>query len=318
LELLRLCEIGPGDIHPDDVGWRLGPRLNAPGRIADAADALACLLADDAATAVAAARKCDLLNTQRKTMQQKTIAEAMADARRQFENSFIIVAGDGWHPGVIGIVASRLSEESGRPCAVIAWEGDIGRGSARSVPGVDLVAVFGSSASQLVRYGGHAQALGFSVERAKFAALAAALNAATAPLFAAMSARHVVVDAIVQLDDVASVLYEDLRRLEPHGNENPRPLLGVAGVELLESKTVGEKHWAVTVRRDGIVRRGIAFGLAEKNTFRAGDRCDIAFHLDRDTFRGPHEVRMRVREIAPAGDGIADAAMAKQALGNGD
>ncbi|MBK6849187.1 MAG: single-stranded-DNA-specific exonuclease RecJ [Proteobacteria bacterium] len=302
-ELLRLADLEGRAVGAEDVAWRLGPRLNAPGRLGDAALALEALAERDVGRAVAAARRCDALNGERKALQERLLAEARAQLQAQGERSFHLVASEGWHPGVIGIVAGRLAGERRRPVAVVAIEGELGRGSVRSVPGLDLVEVLGASAGALLRFGGHAAAAGFSVERRQLPALAEALEQATAGRLAALEAPRLSVDAVVGLEIIDERLCAALARLAPFGMSNAEPVFAAAALEVLSARPVGTGHLALTLRQgEGRPQPAIAFGF-NRPPPAVGERVDVAFVPELDTYRG-RGPRLRVQALVPAGEGI--------------
>ncbi|MBK8480276.1 MAG: single-stranded-DNA-specific exonuclease RecJ [Proteobacteria bacterium] len=302
-ELLRLAAIEGRAVTAEDVAWRLGPRLNAPGRLGDAGLALEALAERDPARAVAAARRCDALNGERKALQERLLAEARAQAQEQGERSFYLLASEGWHPGVIGIVAGRLAAERRRPVAVVAIEGELGRGSARSVPGLDLVEVLRCSAAALTRFGGHAAAAGFTVERSKLALLAASLEQATAGRLAGLEPPGLTVDALVELERVDEPLCGALARLAPFGQQNAEPILASAAVAVVSVRSVGSGHLALTLRQgEGVPQQAIAFGF-NRAAPAVGSRVDLAFVPELDSYRR-RGVRLRVQALLPAGEGV--------------
>ena len=167
--LTRRAGLDPGPDNPLDaaaVAFQLGPRINAAGRVGNAMDAIRLLLTDDPTEADRLAETLDTNNRDRRGVEERTTSEALEALRGEYEPSrdrAVVVSGDGWHPGVIGIVASRLVERICRPVVVVAFDGDIGRGSARSIPSFDLHAGIAACSEHLVRFGGHHQAAGMDI-----------------------------------------------------------------------------------------------------------------------------------------------------------
>ena len=301
IELLRLAELEGKTPSATDVGWRLGPRLNAPGRLGDADVALQCLAQRDPALAVASARRCDALNTERKEIQARILEEAIAQAEAQPGRSFVLVAGDDWHPGVVGIVAGRLVERFARPAAVVAFAGESGRASARSVPGVDLFALLQRCAPLLQRFGGHSAAAGFSVARELLEGLREALEQHCAPLLAEHADPHLAIDAELALADVGFGLCDDIARIGPYGADNPEPVFVTRGLRVDWADVVGRDHLRLGVSAAGARATGIGFGMAAVRPA-IGARVDLAFTPMIDVFREPR-VRLRLvalREVAEA------------------
>ncbi|MCB9556800.1 MAG: single-stranded-DNA-specific exonuclease RecJ [Deltaproteobacteria bacterium] len=297
-ELLRLAELDGKRLRADDVGWRLGPRLNAPGRLGDAGIALEALYLRDEIEATERARRCHAINEERKAVQRQIFEQAREQADRRADDPFCLVADDGWHPGVIGIVASKLAETYGRPAAVIAWEGDRGRASARSVPGVDLFALLAACSEHLLRFGGHAAAAGFSIRRENLEAFRTALCQATAPRLVEVGQAPVRIQLEVELRDVDQGLLGQLERLEPFGNGNPQPTFSARQVTVDRVRRVGQDHLGLVLRQGDSVRHAIGFQMADQEPA-VGAALDIAFVPEIDSYYGPR-LRLRLVALRPA------------------
>ncbi|MCA9665997.1 MAG: single-stranded-DNA-specific exonuclease RecJ [Myxococcales bacterium] len=302
-ELARIAEVEGKVPTSEQVAWRLAPRLNAPGRLGDAAIALDCLWQRDAELAVQSARRCHALNEERKEIQRRILAEALAQGEERRDDPFCLVAGADWHPGVIGIVASKLTEHFDRPAAVIALEGERGRASARSLPGVDLFALLDRCGEHMLRYGGHAAAAGFSVQRDKIESLREALCREAAPALDGRERSEVKLAALVGLAAVDHALCKALERLEPYGEANPQPVFGARAVRVEMVRDVGLDHIKLALRQDEAVRQAIGFGMRHKRP-NVGDDIDVAFVAEIDNWRGPR-LQLRLVDLAPAGAGIA-------------
>jgi single-stranded-DNA-specific exonuclease len=302
--LARVAGLDDGVQRAADISLRLAPRLNAPGRLGDAQPALDLLLSDDAATADARAAACEAANLERRAIQERVLVEAMQQAEAQ-PDGVLVTAGQGWHPGVVGIVAAKLVDHFARPAVVIALDGDLGRGSARTVAGFHLHQALRGAADLLVRYGGHAAAAGLTVEAGHLPELRARLSAAArASLGDAPPAAALPVDAEIALDAVDELLAEELFRMEPFGIGNPEPVLAARGVTLERARVVGERHLQVTLR-DGLhARDGIGFWFADRDPG-TGARVRAAFVPEVDTFRGVKRVRVRLRDLSPDADADA-------------
>ena len=301
-----LCEISrlpDGVRRTADLGMRLGPRLNAPGRLGSAALALELLLAPDAATATALAAQCEEANKKRRGVQDKVFAEALpqAEAAVRAGASMLVVWGVGWHPGVVGIVAAKLVDRFARPAAVIAVDGDTGRGSLRSVRGFHLHRALTQVEALLVRFGGHAAAAGLTVERQHLETLAKRLDeVARNELGQGPPPREVRVNAVVRLEDLDERLADELAQLEPFGIGNPEPLLGLESVTLSRRRVVGEgeQHVQVSFDRDGQVRHGIGFQMAE-GAPALGTLVRATFLPELDTWNGQRRLQLRLRDLEP-------------------
>jgi len=296
--LAALVGLENGVRRTSDIGLRLGPRLNAPGRLGAAQLSLDLLLAEDDQRAAELAQQMEDANKRRQDVQERVVREAFAQAEIQ-HGEVIVTAGQGWHPGVVGIVAAKLVERFARPAVVIGLDGAIGRGSARTVEGYDLYRALTQCADLLVRYGGHKAAAGLTIEARHVDELRARLETiARDALGEGPRRRELSVDAEIGLDAIDEPLAEEIRRLEPFGVGNPEPCLGARGVVLERSRVVGERHLQVTLRDGEHARDGIGFGFAE-GAPDLGARVRAAFFPELDTFRGVTRVRVRLRDLAP-------------------
>jgi single-stranded-DNA-specific exonuclease len=306
--LARAADPAPPLIDEHVVGWKLSPRLNAPGRLGDAAPALSLLLSRDAAEAAGWAARIEEYNDRRRDAQTAVCAEAEALAQAQAGEPALVVAGDGWPSGIVGIVAAKLVEEFGKPAFVIAVDPATGqgRGSARSAAGVNLYDALHACAGALERYGGHAGAAGLTVARDRIDELRRGLSAAVAAQLAARasapsSPAAVAVDAEVTLADVDERLADELARLAPFGKGNDEPLLLARRLEVVESRRVGDDQAHLKLRlRDG------DGGAVDAIAFRQGDRdpgagatVDVAFMPSVNAWNGQRRVELTVKHLAP-------------------
>jgi single-stranded-DNA-specific exonuclease len=287
------------------VGFILAPRLNAAGRIGDAMDGLRLLLSDDAETARSLARELETINARRQTMDQEILEQAVDHIEREVdlaEAYGLVLARDGWHPGVIGIVASRIVERFGRPTILVALEGEEGRGSGRSIPGFDLHAALVSCAPHLARFGGHTMAAGLTVRRERLPDFRNAFNAVARE---ALDPEDLVptqrIDLTVPLDRLDLRLERLLQALEPCGPGNPAPVFGAAGVTARDPRVVGTNHLRFVLDDGGARLPAIGFDWADRvpPEWAAGP-VDVAFRLDRDEWQGDATLQARVVHIRPA------------------
>ncbi|MCI0341843.1 MAG: DHHA1 domain-containing protein [Planctomycetales bacterium] len=239
------------------VAFRLVPRVNAAGRVDDPALALALLTTRDRSEAAALARRCETANRRRQAIERRVEAEARREAGRAPDAPAWVLAGDGWHPGVVGIVAGRLCAEGARPTAVIALEGDLGRGSARSVPGIPLGPALAALSDLLVAFGGHARAAGFTIRRSNVGPFRERFCSgvrSSGP--GAPAGPHP--DAAAEPGELTPAAAADLRRLAPFGEGNPPPILALsrvtrAGEVLARGGRRGAEISRVHLRSDGRV-----------------------------------------------------------------
>jgi single-stranded-DNA-specific exonuclease len=316
--LMRVAKADPAALDATAIGFRLAPRLNAAGRMLRADAALELLLTEDEARAADVADELDRLNAERRHTETRILfsAEAqVAAASADGVPAAFVLAGAEWHPGVIGIVASRIAERHHRPVVVIALDGDEGTGSGRSVPGFDLLAALNASAAHLRRHGGHRAAAGATLAAADVDAFRAAFVAhAEATLRPEDLVPRERVDAVLSGDELGLELAEELLRLGPFGMGNPTPNLLVPCAQLVDARPMGEgKHVRFTVRAGGVQARAVAFGMP---ALPGGceDGVSATFRLERNEWQGTVEPRLVLRKILTA-DADADAAPAVTVLG---
>ena len=307
--LMEIGGVAPAELSEHSLGFRLGPRINAAGRMQRADAALELLLTDDEARAGEVARELDLLNRDRQEAETRILFAAEAACAPQAHEGAIVVAGEGWHPGVVGIVASRLVERWRRPCVVIALDGQGGgRGSGRSISAYDLHAGLGACAQHLTRFGGHRMAAGVELEAAAVEPFRRALAAHAA---AALSPDDLIpverVDAVVPGGHLGLDLADDLELLRPFGMGNPQPTLLVPSARFDRVTGMGEnkEHSRFTlVAAGGAKSRGVAFGSPPKALAPAAERAhDIALRLERNRWNGMVEPRVLLRALCPTEPG---------------
>ncbi len=288
----------PVVVSPYHIGFRIAPRLNAAGRLADAMAALELLLTDDASRAKELATKLDDHNAERQRIEERMVDEAMAMARAQEQDRVLVLAREGWHVGVIGIVASRVQQEFYKPTVVIGIEDKLGKGSCRSVTGFSIVDALSRMPSGLLeRFGGHEMAAGLSVKAANIDALRKQLNEFAAKALKDDDLHRLVkIDAVVALDDLDADFFEQLARFEPCGTENPTPVFAVEGVQLRSAaRVVGKNHLRFNVTDGDTSAQAIWWGRGDFELPKG--RFDVAFIPELNEFRGVENVQLKVRDV---------------------
>lgn len=292
-------------IRAGHLGFILAPRLNAAGRIGDAGDGLRLLLTDDAAEAVRLADALNALNLERQQLDQRILAEALDAVEREADperDAGLVLAADGWHPGVVGIVASRLVERYGRPTFLIAFDGDVGKGSGRSISRFNLHGALTACADLLERYGGHHMAAGVTIRRDRLAAFRARFaEVARGVLRPEDLGPEQRVDLEIGLHEATDDLERLCRHLEPCGAGNPGPVFGVRGARFAGVRRVGAGHLKGTLD-NGVGRLdAIGFHWAERADWvGAGSRVDAAFRLERNEWGGSSALQARLVALSPA------------------
>ena len=305
--LMAVASLDPGRVDGGSVGFRLAPRLNAAGRLGRADGALELLLCQDDERANEVAAELDLLNRERRGTEQRILIAAEAARADAPDAPALVLAGEGWHPGVIGIVASRMVERHGRPCVLIALDGDGGRGSGRSIPAYDLHAGLSACSGHLRRFGGHRVAAGLELDLAALEPFRRDfLDHARAHLSDDDLVPVERVDAVVPVSAVGLTLAEELEGLAPFGQGNPRPTLLVPGARVHDVRALGADgdHAALTLTSGGARARVVAFGTTPGSLRGCGDLPhDVAARLELNEWNGAVEPRLALRGLAASEGG---------------
>jgi single-stranded-DNA-specific exonuclease len=309
--LMRAAGVDPATVDAGACGFRLGPRINAAGRLGHPRSALDLLLTDDPVEAKRLANELEDLNRERQAVEARIFREAAAQVEEWPEEHrrrhAYVVAGEGWHEGVIGIVASRLVERFNRPVVLIAGTDGDWKGSGRSIPSFDLHGGLAACAELLGRWGGHRAAAGLSIKPENVDAFARAFAEHAAGLLVEEDLQPVTrIDAVVPRGTRLTLdLCAELARLAPFGLGNPEITLLAPGCELGDLATVGEgKHLRFRVRRDGTdAGSAIAFGAGMRlDSYTRGGRFDVAFRLEENRWNGTVSPQLVVRRIYTADD----------------
>ncbi len=287
-----------------DVGFKLGPRLNAAGRLGDALKALELLLSDDEARCADLAEDLDAANRERQQIEAALLEEALSRVERTFDpgrDFGLVVAGEGWHPGVIGIVASRLVQRYGRPAVCIALNGGEGRGSCRSVEGFDLAGELRNCQRWLRKHGGHAMAAGLELEAGAVEEFRAAFYDRARCFADGRVLRPLLrIDAWLDLEEADDRLCGEIDQLRPFGCGHATPVWAARRLSVVgRPQVVGRKHLKFRVAAGSVIREAIAFGRGE-DTLPEG-QLDVAFQLRRDEFQGRSQLVLNVQDFRPAG-----------------
>jgi single-stranded-DNA-specific exonuclease len=304
--LMRAAGVDPAAVDTGAIAFRLAPRINAAGRLGHPGAALDLLLTDDDAEARRLAGELEELNRDRQAVEERILRDALRQVEEWPEprrrRLGYVIAGEDWHRGVIGIVASRLVERFHRPVVLVAGAeaGEEWTGSGRSIPAFDLHGALGACSDLLGRWGGHRAAAGLSIGPERLDAFAEAFAAHAAGVLAEDDLRRVTpVDAVVRGRELTLGLCEELERLAPFGLGNPNVTLLAVGCELSDLDAVGNgKHLRLAVTAGGARSGAIAFGRgAALDRYRRPGRYDVAFKLDANRWNGTVTPQLVVREI---------------------
>jgi single-stranded-DNA-specific exonuclease len=299
-----------GPFTPYHLGFVFGPRINAGGRVGRSSLGVDLLIAREAEAANDFALQLDLHNRERQAIEKNILEEAIALAALQANAPFLLVSGDGWHPGVVGIVAGRLKERFGKPAFVAGFEGGMGRGSARSILGIDIGGIIRAAAEAgVIAYGGgHAMAAGFSLtgdQLENFRKFVEAQFAGAGPVLSA--ANDLNLDAVASPAGATVALIQEIASGGPYGAGNAEPLLGLPDVRVAFADIVGKAHVKLRLQGgdgtmlDAIAFRAVGTPLGDGLLAARGSRIHAAGRLRQDDWNGRIRVQLEIEDAAPAG-----------------
>jgi single-stranded-DNA-specific exonuclease len=310
--LMRAASVDPATVDAGAVAFRLAPRINAAGRLCHPGTALELLLTENDEDAARLAGELESLNRDRQAVEDRILRDALRQVEEWPEAARrrrgYVIAGEDWHRGVIGIVASRLVERFHRPVVLVAGGEEEWVGSGRSIPAFDLHAALGACSGHLSRWGGHRAAAGLSLARERFEAFAGAFaDHADSALGDDELQPTLVVDAVVDGRELTLDLCEELQALAPFGLGNPGVTLLASACELSELGAVGEgKHLRLAVTANGARSGAIAFGQGSRlDTYRRPVRYDVAFKLDANQWNGTVAPQLVVKRFFETPDRYA-------------
>jgi single-stranded-DNA-specific exonuclease len=290
-----------GSLETWHASFTLGPRINAAGRVGRAAAALELFLTDLPVRAKELAELLENANRERQTLERKMVAEAMQEIENRFDprkDFGLVIAREGWHPGVIGIVASRLVNRYHRPVAVIGLNGESGRGSCRSIDGFNILDGLTACTDLLTQFGGHAMAAGLEVPAKNIKAFNLRFNEAAAVQLEEHDLRPVLeIDRVLKLDEVDEALLDGLKRTGPFGQDNPEPVWAAHNIDPSDSKILKEKHLKLTLSDGAVQHDAIGFNMAAKLP---DGPVDIAFTIQENNWNGRTSLQLLLKDIRPA------------------
>jgi len=308
--LLDVSGLAGKTIDAYHIAFMVAPRVNAAGRMASADLATRLLLASDEALAEEAqalAQQLDAENTKRRSEEQ----EIVAAAKKAVENdpdvgahTVLVVAGEGWHRGVIGIVASKLVDAYYRPAIVLSIEHGVAHGSCRSIPGFDVLGGLEACAGLLDRFGGHKQAAGLQLDAAKIPAFRRAINDYAAGALSPDDLRpNLSFDGPLDFDVLTPRVVSDLMAMAPFGLANPKPVFSASGIDVVDGpRRLKERHLKMSLRQKGRTFRAIAWNAVEKEPVLAGGAgaLEVAYALEQNEFNGNTYTELRLSDVRRA------------------
>ncbi len=290
----------PG-ITADDLAFRLGPRLNAPGRMGDSQTGIRTLVEHDPNLSHDLASRLNTANNQRRSVEQSILHEIedrIREDERIRDSRTLVLAGENWHKGVLGIVASRLVDKYHRPSLVFSLQGDMAFGSGRSIEGFNLYKALSKLSSLFEKFGGHAHAAGFSLKKVNLNTLKNNLESlAHKALRESDMVPAMEVDAKISIDDIGPEMLHEIEALSPFGEGNPEPSFYAGPLEVLESRIVGERHLKLRVRQEKKVYEAIGFGMADRYPL-GGTTVNMVFTPEMNHWQGYEKIQLRVADIA--------------------
>ena len=305
--LLDVCGLTGKAIDSYHIGFVVAPRINAAGRMSTPDIAARLLLAGDESMAAEARELAEQLNAENLRRQQEE-AEIVAQAKKAVETDLqvgsrtvIVVAGEGWHRGVIGIVASKLVDAFHRPAIVLSIDGDIAHGSCRSIPSFNMLAALESCGDLMTKFGGHKQAAGLTIEAAHIRELRARVNDFADGCLGPDDLRpRLWIDGALTFRSISEQVASELVSLAPFGAGNPNPVFRTSRVEVVDGpRRVKERHLKMAFRQEGRVMRGIAWRASERESFVTEHKAalDLAFSLEQDTWNGEKYLQLSVADF---------------------
>jgi len=310
--MIQMLGIKEKQITGETVAFLLGPRLNAPGRTGDPGDSLELLLSDDDARARQLSKFLDRLNEERRAREEEVLAEVLEILQRRpdlLTDPVLVVAGEGWHLGIVGIVASRLVDRFGRPALVLGVEDGVARGSARGVDGFDLCDALTECAEFLTTYGGHKMAAGLCLPSEDLEAFGRALNRIGAERLSADELTPALtIDASASIDELSLQALQQIDCMRPFGFGNPSPVVALLGCRLAAPPlTVGGKHLKMRLTQAGATSRegpvtAIWFHCPPhvRDLVVDSPRIDVAGTPRRNEWQGRESVEMTIKDIRPS------------------
>ena len=305
--LLEVCGLTGKEIDSYHIGFVLAPRVNAAGRMSTPDIAARLLLASNDGMAEEARQLAEQLNSENLRRQEEE-ADIVAQARKLVETDLevgsrtvIVVAGEGWHRGVIGIVASKLVDAFHRPAIVISTDGEVGHGSCRSIPSFNMLAALESCADAMVKFGGHKQAAGLTLESSRLRELRTRINDYAEERLQPDDLRpRIWLDGSLTFRSINEQVASDMTTLAPFGAGNPRPVFRASRVEVVDGpRRIKDRHLKMAFRQDGRIMRGVAWRAIERESFVTEHRSaiDLAFSLEQETWNGDRFLQLSVADF---------------------
>ena len=306
--LMEVAGVEPSSARATHIGFALGPRLNAAGRLGDARIGVELLTTADGVKAAEIAKKLDQENRKRRELEAAVLAEAVekldSSPSDTASRMSIVLWSDGWHPGVIGIVASRIAKQYNRPTVLLSIVDGMSKGSGRSIHGFDLHAALAECRDCLTSFGGHRHAAGVSLPEGRLEEFKDCVETAVSKGLTPEELVPVVeIDAEIILEECSFELVNLMKQMRPFGAGNPEPVFGTSGLKLMSATVVGNGHLKMTVSQGGKELDAIGFGMADslEDLRSSGGMIAAAYILEENTWHGRTELQLRLKDVHPEG-----------------
>ena len=291
-----------GEISPYEVGFMIAPRINAAGRVSDPHKSFELLTTADPKIAADSAVELEELNLERQRILESTQQEAIkiVESKKLFSNRIIILKKTNWNEGVIGLVASRLVEKYFKPCIVLSQRGNLLKGSARSIPGINITNLIGKAEKHLMSFGGHSQAAGISLKSDNFEKVNKKINLEAKSISESLFKRVLKVDVLLEMNKINLSVANYMDKMQPFGPANPRPVFAFENVKISSLSKIGKEqnHYKFALCQNIEQKYCIAFRAKENNLeIKNGDIVDIAFTVKSSVWQGEKKLDLIVEDV---------------------
>jgi single-stranded-DNA-specific exonuclease len=299
--LLEVSGLTNREIRAGLLSFTLVPRVNAAGRLGDAHEVVTLFLSPSYEETLSIAEKLDRTNTERQRIEEEVYQEARSQVNAKGYDGAIVLCGEGWHPGVIGIVASRIAGEFCRPAFIFSMKEGIAKGSARSIPGFDLHQGLSECRDILLSFGGHKQAAGVKLREEDLHAFEARMNVIAGDFIRKEDfVPTVMIDASLTLSEISTSLVQELALLEPIGCGNPDPLLGAKALEVLSPRIVGNNHVRMKLKQRSSCLDAIGFDMGRDFERLSAKKIDAVFTPAINRWNGGQYLQMNLKAFRPS------------------
>lgn len=302
-ELITDSSIDPKEITAGRIGYSIAPKINASGRIGDPTKSVELLVGDDLNNKIVIAKELHEYNKERQEIEKSILSEAMIqiESMGYEKDDIIVVAGENWNSGVVGIVSSRISEKYYKPSIVLSIDGENAKGSARSVGNFSIFDALNSCKDMLIKFGGHSAAAGLTLNKNDVSELRERLNKYSEENMSPEDRIETVkIDLQLDIRDISHDLLKEIDLIKPYGMRNPRPVFSTVGLSIDRVRFVGkdESHLKLTVEKENRIFEGIGFNMPQfKNYLGKGDSLDLAYTLDTNSFMGVTSIQLGIKDM---------------------